>query len=110
MTTLLRTEAKTLDLANPETDLRTQIAAKSYKFIGVSGYVGCYPHGLTATDIDLVKKHGIRCIAGTSDVVESKEHGALMEEVTRYTTTYNAALARHLRLTNGAPSKQTLQQ
>lgn len=97
MTALLRAETKTLNLPNPETDLRTQIAAKSYRFLGVSGYVGCYPHGLTAAQIGLVKKYGIRCIDGTGDVIESEEHGTLMKEVVRYATAYNAALAEHLK-------------
>ena len=96
-TMLLRAETKTLNLTDPESDLRAQIAAKYYRFIGVSGIAFCAPRGLTNDhQYDLVHKHGIRCIAGTGDVIESAEHRFLMDQVIRYATTYNVALAKHL--------------
>jgi len=95
-TVLLRAELKTLDLRHPEADLRINIARALYKFIGISGLVGCVPIGVTNSQ-GLVQKHGIRCIEGTGDALESKEHAALMDAVGTYAIAYNTALLEYLK-------------
>jgi hypothetical protein len=100
MTEILRGEVKNLNLADPLVDLRAQIKAGSYKFLGVSGFVYCAPLGVTGYQPDLLQKYGVRCIPGTSDALENREHAALMKAVTAYATSYNSALASYLKTGN----------
>lgn len=96
-TVLMREEIKTLNLANPISDLQSHINAGSYRFVGVNGLVACYPHGVSPYQTDLVEKYGVRCIAGTSDALENEEHATMVKAVIKYASIYNSKLANFLR-------------
>jgi len=86
-----------MTLDDPLRDLRSHISAGIYRFIGVNGLVACYPHGVSPYQIDLVKKYGVRCIAGTSDGLENEEHATMVRAVIKYASTYNSKLGSFLR-------------
>jgi hypothetical protein len=45
----------------------------------------------------LTKQYGTRCLEGTSDVIESEEHGMLIEIAITYAEQYNIELLKKLK-------------
>jgi len=52
----------------------------------------CYAPGVEKGDMDLWTKYGQKCIEGTNDVTENKEHGKLMRSADDYAKKYNKLL------------------
>ena len=89
----LRDTVSQLNLNDPEADAESNFARGDARFIGVVD-VGCHAPGREGLALKaLVATHGLRCLAGTSDVVENSEHRALQEKVSRYGIAYNKRMA-----------------
>lgn len=91
-TSILKMTLSTLNLADPSEDARRHIANGDYRFIGIVDY-SCHLPGREGLGLEhLSKIYGTRCLAGTSDAIESDEFGVLMEQARQYGIQYNAAL------------------
>lgn len=101
MVAILKTELASLNLENPEVDLERNYLHGDKRCIGIYGFTLLCP-GLEDISYDLIKKYGVRPIEGTSDSIESGEHGRLIGLATKYAKTYNQALVRKI---TGAQSK-----
>ncbi len=81
-----------LNLADPSEDVRRNTTEGDYRFVGVIDY-SCHLPGREGLDLErLAKTYGMRCLAGTSDVIESDEFGVLMEQARQYGIRYNTVL------------------
>jgi len=96
-TEILRTILGSLNLESPEKDLNKNIRSGDLRFVCICGYA-CYTPGVENSDIDLTKKYGTRCLEGTSDMIENKEHGKLMQTAEQYAKRYNTSLLKKLKL------------
>ena len=83
---VLKTHLFPINLNTPENDLAARITHKDFRFIAIGGFGMEFP-GLK--NKELLCTHGFRFIAGTSDVLESKEHGELMGAFRLYAQKYN---------------------
>jgi len=92
---VLKTEIASFNLSNPEEDVERNYANNDKRFIAVVG-IAAYCPGLTKDETSLLNKYGIRTIDGTSDMIESEEHGQLQAKATRYAEHYNKALLEKL--------------
>jgi hypothetical protein len=81
--------------ADPVQDCAAAWERGDHRFIGVYGFAP-YTPGVPKTAADLVKANGLRYLGGTSDAIESKEHGQAVEKATDYARRYNAALLEKL--------------
>ncbi|MBB5210262.1 hypothetical protein [Microbulbifer hydrolyticus] len=90
---LLKTYLLPINLNSPRKDVEARIKHKDYRFIAIGGFGIGYP-GLS--NKELLCKYGSRYIMGTSDALESKEHGKLSHEFNSYAKEYNMALERKL--------------
>jgi len=95
--TLSRTIA-TLNLSDPLADLDLSLKRGDHRFIGINSYT-CMAPGISDADYRLMRRFGLRCLDGTSDAIESKEHERLQEKASAYARTYNLELYR--RITSG---------
>jgi outer membrane lipoprotein LolB len=103
---VLKATLATLNLADPVADLEANLAKQDKRFIGINGYT-CTAPGIKDEDHDeymLVHSslYGLKCLAGTSDAIESNEHMALISRAETYARTYNVELRRRIR--NGSIS------
>ncbi len=85
-----------LNLPNPAEDAEKHIVNNDFRFIGIFGY-SCYSPGVDKDNLSLTEKYGIRCLEGTSDVIEDDLHMRLFEEAIKYAETYNRALLKKLK-------------
>ncbi len=92
---ILKKELAFLNLSNPEKDLDKNIADGDQRFIAIHGYTYMFP-GVEKDAV--VKLYGFRPIEGTSDVIESEEHGQLMNLAKTYAAKYNKALLEKLNI------------
>ena len=89
----LRSTVAGLNLENAEADARSNFARGDNRFIGVVD-VGCHAPGREGIALEkLVRTYGLRCLDGTSDVIENSHHRALQETVAKYGVAYNKCLA-----------------
>jgi outer membrane lipoprotein LolB len=86
-----------LNLANPTADLEANLSKGDRRFIGINGYT-CTTPGANNEEYSLVHsaQYGLRCLAGTSDNIESEHHKVLIEEATDYARKYNTELLRRI--------------
>ncbi|MBS7457301.1 hypothetical protein [Coralloluteibacterium stylophorae] len=93
---VLRRTAASLHLDDPEGDAQRSVSEGDTRFIGITDY-SCHPPGRHGTRLEaLVELHGLRCLAGTSDALESAEHAQLQRELSVYGIAYNRALMKLL--------------
>jgi hypothetical protein len=85
-----------VDLARPIADLERNLSVGDRRFIGINGY-SCFPPGVDKADEPWSPKFGIRCLPGTSDVIEGDAHLALINKATKYAQEYNVELLRRIR-------------
>ncbi|WP_299263139.1 hypothetical protein [uncultured Psychrosphaera sp.] len=83
---VLKTHLLPINLDAPENDLKVRISHKDFRFIAIGGFGVEYP-GLK--NKELLCTHGFRFITGTSDGLESKEHGELTHAFKVYAKKYN---------------------
>lgn len=88
---ILSTTLSHLNLKDPGQDAKEHVASGDLRPIGLNGYT-CSVPGPKGNS--LPPKVGIRCLDGTSDVVESQKHGYLLEVARAYAIAYNEALDR----------------
>ncbi len=93
---LLAETLTTLNLSRPVEDLNVHWEHKDFRFVGVNSYA-CMAPGIGGMDTLLPQQYGLRCLFGTSDFIESREHAALMGAARRYAARYNAELVRRIR-------------
>lgn len=88
-----------LNLANPTADLDTNLAKGDKRFIGINGYT-CTTPGVSNEEYSLVHsaRYGLRCLAGTSDNMESEHHKAPIEKAIEYAQKYNNELLRRIHI------------
>lgn len=85
---MLRAELALLNLDDPAGDAYANAASGDLRSIAVCGY-SCEPVGLGSRDLGY---QDARILRGTGDMVESAEHGALINRAYRYALAYNHAL------------------
>ena len=93
--TLSRTLA-TLNLSDPFADLELNLKQGDHRFIGINGYT-CMATGIADIEYQLLRRFGFRCLDGTSDVIESKEHDRLQEKASAYAREYILELYRSIK-------------
>jgi len=98
----LKATLATLNLADPIADLEANLAKQDKRFIGINGYT-CTAPGINDEDYDEYKlvqssSYGLKCLAGTSDVIESNEHMRLINQAETYARTYNLELKRRVQI------------
>ena len=101
-TAKLRTSLANLNLNNPESDIKKNIGSGDLRFICVCDYA-CYSPGVEQKDYLLTKKYGAKCLEGTSDVIEGKEHGELISKARKYAKKYNNLLLKRLKAKSTVP-------
>ncbi|MGA2778722.1 MAG: hypothetical protein ABSF94_14295 [Steroidobacteraceae bacterium] len=92
---LLAETLSALNLSSPISDLDASWDRKDLRFVGVNSYT-CMAPGVGGLETELPQQYGLRCLFGTSDFIESREHAALMRAALRYAARYNAELARRI--------------
>jgi outer membrane lipoprotein LolB len=85
-----------LNLGDPIADLEKNLKGEDKRFIGINGY-SCVAPGAENAKEPASAKFGIRCLEGTSDLVEGKAHEALIKRAIGYARTYNVELLRRIR-------------
>lgn len=90
---VLRTTLSSLDLEHPERDVAKNVAHGDFQFIGINGFT-CDAPGTESDPDALIRKFGVRCLDGTSDVIEGEEHRKLIEKARAYAERYNRALKK----------------
>lgn len=95
---MLITTLAALNLSNSVADLDANLKRLDKRFIGVYGYSCCAP-GTGDADWHLVQSmaYGLRCLAGTGDIIESDQDKVLMDKAWKYALTYNTELLRRIR-------------
>lgn len=83
------------ETADPDVDLKAAIKKDDLRFKAINGY-GVHVPGVQ--DEGSIKKYGTDIINGTSDVIDSYEHGRLMTIAQHYSEHYNMALLNHINL------------
>jgi hypothetical protein len=91
---------RSFNLVNPTSDLDANLQRGDYRFIGLNGYT-CYAPGLDYTagptdEQDFALSHGLNCVEGTGDVLDSQLM-ELQHIATTYATIYNKELLRRIR-------------
>jgi hypothetical protein len=86
---ILRTTLSHLNLRDPRQDAKDHVASGDLRPVGLNGYTCSVPG---SKGNSRPPKVGIRCLDGTSDFVESQEHGHLIEVARAYAIAYNEAL------------------
>lgn len=84
-----------LNINDPSIDLIKNIKIGDIRFKGINGYA-CFTPGVTEKEQILVEHSGIHCLEGTSDAIESTEHGALIKIASEYAKKYNRQLVKAL--------------
>ena len=90
---LLAETLATLNLSSPVEDLKNSMERNDFRFVGINRYT-CMAPGIGGADTELPQQFGLRCLFGTSDFIESREHAGLIDAARRYAERYNAELAR----------------
>ena len=91
-TSVLKATIAELNLVDPPSDARRNAAQGDLRLIGVTDFA-CHPPGREGDELaSFAEAHGLRCLAGTSDVIESKEHAELDRQVRDYGIQYNKAI------------------
>lgn len=88
-TAILKTYLLPIRLESPREDLELRIEHDDYRFIAIGGFGMEFP-GLR--NKELLCQHGFRYISGTSDALESREHGELIQAFSEYAEQYNSLL------------------
>ncbi|TMP23090.1 hypothetical protein CWB99_23545 [Pseudoalteromonas rubra] len=86
---VLKTHLLPINLETPEQDLKERVSHEDYRFIAIGSFGIDYP-GLN--NKELLCTYGFRYITGTSDALESKEHGSLIQAFKGYAVKYNTKL------------------
>ncbi len=95
-TAILKTTLSSLNIEEPEKDINKNIKNNDLRFICVCGYA-CYTPGVEQNDLSLTTKYGIRCLDGTSDMIENDEHAQLIKDARKYAEHYNALLLKEIK-------------
>ncbi len=80
---------------DPEKDAHAAISRGNLELLGVAGYSVTVPAGDDADISGCLRgaDYQVKLIRGTSDVIEGREHMALIERATKYAARYNAVIA-----------------
>jgi|SRR6056297_519124 len=90
---VLRSYLLPIDLEAPARDLQARIQHGDLRFLGIGGLGMGFP-GLE--NRELICEHGFRYIQGTTDGLDSPEHGRLVGRFEQYATEYNSLLEEHV--------------
>lgn len=93
VTAELEATLASLNLANPAQDATRNFRRGDLRPVGTNGYTCAIPSGAGAVVTRLAQKHGIRCLAGTSDAILSRHYAKLRNRAVEYAVRYNAALS-----------------
>jgi hypothetical protein len=85
-----------LNLENLTADLEANLSRSDKRFIGLNGYI-CWPSDLDKSFNALIHRFGVRCLAGTSDYIQSDRHESLMLRARKYANRYNWQLLDRIR-------------
>lgn len=86
-----------LDRADPGRDFAKAWARGDTRFVGTFGFAKNLPGIDVSVYGALAKKHGIRWLHGTSDIITSREDQRLNRLAQEYAERYNRLLLEHLR-------------
>jgi hypothetical protein len=91
-----------LNLENPKLDLTKKLDVDDFRFIGLYGFSTYFP-GVENNDLEFIDRYGSRILEGTSDSIESEDHGKLITIAEDYAKTYNITHLIHLKSHNCKP-------
>ena len=87
-----------LDSADVNADFQRHVTREhDTRFIALYGFATIVPGTDDRRDSQLIGRHGLRYIKGTSDAITSPEHGRLVDKAEQYAERYNSMLLRYLR-------------
>lgn len=89
--------------ADAEADFLKAVAHDDFRFIGVDGYVGSYPVGVSNDQFDLTQRYCVKTVNGTSDMIEGERDAKFQEAAGKYAERYNTFMLRYLMV--NPPSK-----
>ena len=92
---LTRTLAN-LNLRDPISDLDRNLRSGDHRFIGINAY-SCTAPGAEDAKEPWSQEYGMRCLAGTSDVIEGDAHMTLIGKASSYARAYNSELLNRIR-------------
>ncbi len=87
-------DLKYYEKANPYTDVKSAIAKGDLRFIALMG-LGIYFPGAN-NYLENYSGYGYKVISGTSDVIQSYEHGRLTQIAQYYAEKYNQELIKYI--------------
>jgi len=90
---LLARELELLNLDDPASDMRANVAKNDLRPIGICGY-GCTAPGF---DRGIAGMGDMRVLKGTTDALEGEKHHQLLNQVQTYARAYNQALSEWLK-------------
>jgi len=92
----VRAQLDSVRAANPAADAEAALARSDYRLVGVQGYSLEVP-GLNPRDWERYgSTYGFRVVAGTSEVIGSKDQWALQGAAYRYAQAYNRLVLQRL--------------
>ena len=96
---ILRETISTLNIEDPESDLTRNLNAGGTRFVGIYGFT-CTAPGVQESELNLLRIHGVKCLAGTSDAIEGIGHKRMIRIAENYARQYNLMLIERLRYAN----------
>ncbi len=89
---VLRAELENFNLEHPDQDVLRNLENNDNRFVGIYGYTIELLGVAEEDQIYFKDKYGVRIIGGTSDAIESDEHGNLIRTARKYAEEYNQKL------------------
>lgn len=99
---ILKKELESLNINNPKQDFATKVGHDDFRFFGLYGYTQYFP-GIKEDEYKFVEEYGKLMFEGTSDAIESDEHGKLIQKARLYAEIYNTTLLTYLKKYNFKP-------
>ena len=95
-TARIKTTLRMLNLDDPASDVRANVAFGDFRFVGVTDYSCNAPIRGESPLRQAVERYGLRCLDGTTDMIEGEEYVELARVARGYAIAYNQALYEHI--------------
>ncbi len=90
-------ELRQIEKSNPEADAISALRHGDRRLLSVMGFADEVPAAAgNVTDRQILKKHGVRRIKGTTDCIRGKEQERLQPIAREYARKYNCVILREL--------------
>jgi hypothetical protein len=85
-----------LNIDDPASDMRANVAFGDYRFVGINDYSCNAPIRADSPLRPMTERYGVRCLDGTTDMSEGAEYEKLVRVAIRYAVAYNQHLYEHI--------------